>query len=79
MRVFFFQSNKSVQVLGPTGNRANLLSGQTMYSFLKLPTGRQLMQDVIPPDGVTGELLQRNCEYLCALFIDERSLVGYNT
>ena len=29
-----FQSNKSVQVLGPTGTSANLLSGQTIHRFL---------------------------------------------
>ena len=37
-----FQSNKSVQVMGPTGTIANLLSGQTIQSFLKVLTGKQL-------------------------------------
>lgn len=55
-----FQNNRSVQVLGPTGNSANLLSGQTIHTFLKVPTGKKLAQDMVPPDGVRGELLQQN-------------------
>lgn len=31
----FFQSNKSVQVLCPTGSSANLIYGVTLHSFLK--------------------------------------------
>jgi predicted AAA+ superfamily ATPase len=31
-----FQTNRSVQVLYPTGNSANLISGMTMHSFLKI-------------------------------------------
>ena len=33
-----FNSNKSVQVLCPIGNSANLISGVTLHSFLKIPT-----------------------------------------
>ena len=33
-----FNSNKSVEVLRPTGNSANLISGVTLHSFLKEPT-----------------------------------------
>jgi hypothetical protein len=32
----FYNSNKSVQVLCPTGNSANLISGVTIHSFLVL-------------------------------------------
>ena len=74
-----FQNNKSVQVLGPTGNSAKLLSGQTIHSFLKIPTGKDLAKDMVPPDGVKGEALQKNCSDLCALLVDERSLVGCTT
>ena len=71
-----FQSNKSFQVLGPTGASANLLSGLTIHRFLKVPTGKQLTKDMIPPNGTRGETLQQNCENLHALIVDERSLVG---
>ena len=71
-----FQNNKSVQVLGPTGNSANLLSGQTIHNFLKIPTGKDLTKYMVPPDGVKGEALQKNCSNLGALPFDERPLVG---
>lgn len=33
-----FNSNKSVQMLCPTGNSANLISGVTLHSFQNIPT-----------------------------------------
>lgn len=33
-----FNSNKAVQLLCPTGNSANLISGVTLHCFLKIPT-----------------------------------------
>jgi predicted ATPase len=33
-----FASKRSVQVLCPTGNSANIISGLTLHSFLKIPT-----------------------------------------
>ena len=37
------------------------------------------MKEMSVPDGLLGEALQRNCEAVIALFVDERSLVGCNT
>lgn len=54
----FFQSYKSVQVLCQTGNKANLISGVTLHSFLKIPTqfrGREMKA----PEGSTGETSRR--------------------
>lgn len=74
----FFQSNKSVQVLCPTGSSANLISGVTLHSFLKIPTqfrGREMKA----PEGSIGESLQENFSDLHALLVDERSLIGSTT
>jgi energy-coupling factor transporter ATP-binding protein EcfA2 len=46
----FYNFNKSVQVLCPTGNRANLISGVTIHSFFKIPTSRK-SKDFKAPDG----------------------------
>ncbi|KAK3104656.1 hypothetical protein FSP39_007268 [Pinctada imbricata] len=73
-----FKSNKAVQVLCPTGNSANLISGVTLHSFLKIPTtgkGKEMKF----PDGSTGEQLQSNCKGVKVLLVDERSLIGANT
>ena len=76
----FYNNNKAVQVLGPTGNSANLLfDGKTIHSFLKIPTGKKSGQDMSSPVGQTAETLQRNCDGLVCLITDERSLVGCNT
>lgn len=32
-----FSSNRAVQVLCPTGNSTNIISGVTLHSFLKIP------------------------------------------
>ena len=71
-----YQTNKSVQVLCPTGSSANLISGKTIHSFLKIPCGPKCLKDMSPPVGSTGERLQQNCEGLICLLVDERSLVG---
>ena len=70
-----FDSKKSVQVLCPTGNSANLISGVTLHSFLKIPVGKT-HREMKPPDGQRGETLQANCSGLEVLLIDERSLIG---
>jgi hypothetical protein len=76
----FCKSNKAVQVLGPTGNSANLLfDGKTIHSFLKIPTGKKCGQDMTSPTGTTAAVLQINCDGLVCLITDERSLVGCNT
>ena len=59
----------------PTGNSANLISGVTLHSFLKIPTTYK-GKDFKVPDGNTGEILQKNCEGLQVLLVDERSLIG---
>lgn len=46
----FFKSNKSVQILCPTGNSANIISGVTLHSFLKVPT-QYRGKDMSAPDG----------------------------
>ena len=74
-----FNSNRSVQVLCPTGNSANLISGVTLHSFLKLPTSSKSKGEMIPPDGSLGENLQKSCQGLHALLIDERSMIGCTT
>ena len=71
-----FQENKTVQVVCPTGNSANLISGNTIHRSLKVPTGPQVKKDMIPPQGISGEELQRNLEHLLCLIVDERSMVG---
>ena len=43
-----YQSNKAVQVVCPTGNSANLISGVTLHSFLKIPTYDNT-KDMTPP------------------------------
>ena len=73
-----FQSNKSVQVVCPTGNSANLISGTTLHSFLKVPTYNR-GGEMKPPDGSLGVALQENCAELKALLVDERSLIGATT
>jgi hypothetical protein len=45
-----FNNNSTVQVLCPTGNSANLISGVTLHSYLKIPT----------PNDSTGRLTGRN-------------------
>ena len=74
-----FNSNKSVQVLCPTGNSANLISGVTLHSFLKVPTNFKSKGKMTPPDGSLGEKLQNNCQGVHALLVDERSMIGSTT
>ncbi|CAG2201800.1 unnamed protein product [Mytilus edulis] len=74
----FFNTNKCVQVLCPTGNSAILIDGVTIHSFLKIPT-RYKSKEMKAPDGSTGEILQKNCEGLKVLIVDERSLIGCTT
>ena len=51
--------NDAVQVLCPTGNSANLISGVTLHSFLHVPIGAKRSKDMTPPDGTSGETLQK--------------------
>lgn len=74
-----FMSNKAVQVLCPTGNSANLISGVTLHSFLKIPTGPKSSKEMTPPIGSTLSKLQSDCEGVKVLLVDERSLVGCST
>ena len=74
-----FNNSKSVQVLCPTGNSANLIGGKTIHSFLKIPTGPAFNKEMSPPDGERCKKLQENFENLVALIVDERSLVGSKT
>ena len=74
----YFNKNKAVQVLAPTGNSANLIWGKTIHNFLKVPCGPRRWKEMSPPVGLTAEKLQSNCEDLQCLIIDERSLVGCN-
>ncbi|XP_061185108.1 uncharacterized protein LOC133193154 [Saccostrea echinata] len=71
-----FHTNNAVQVLCPTGNSANLISGVTLHSSLKIPIGPKSAKEMTPPVGTTLSKLQSDCEKLVALFVDERSLVG---
>ena len=73
-----FHSNRSVQVLCPSGNSANLMDGQTAHSFLKIPTHNK-GKDMKPPEGTVGEALQENCKDLKVLLVEERSMVGAST
>ncbi|XP_021373892.1 ATP-dependent DNA helicase PIF1-like [Mizuhopecten yessoensis] len=73
-----FKTNRAVQILCPTGSSANLISGVTLHSFLKIPThhkGKEMKQ----PDGKIGKLLQENCRGVEVLLVDERSLIGATT
>ena len=74
-----YQNNRAVQVICPTGNSANLINGVTLHSFLKIPCGAQATKEMSPPTGATGEILQKNCENLQCLLVDERSLIGCTT
>lgn len=71
----FYNFNKSVQVLCPTGNSANLINGATIQRFLKIPTSNR-SRELKTPGGSTGEALQENCKLLNVLLVDERSLIG---
>ena len=73
-----FKSNKSATVICPTGNSANLISGVTLHSFLKIPTNKR-SGELKPPGGPTAETLQSNCSGVKVLLVDERSLIGANT
>ena len=73
-----FGSNKAVQVVCPTGSSANIISGVTLHSFLKVPTYERA-GEMKPPDGSVGAALQENCQGLKVLLVDERSLVGSTT
>lgn len=44
-----FMSNKAVQVLCPTGNSANLISGVILHSFLKIPIGLKSSKEMTHP------------------------------
>ena len=72
-----FNRNKAVQVLCPTGGSANLVSGMTYHSFLKIPTRASSVKgELSHPGGSAGANLQNNCEGVVALLVDERSLIG---
>ena len=73
-----FASNKAVQILCPTGSSVNIISGVTLHSFLKIPTTKR-GRDMQVPEGSIGESLQKNCEGLKVLLVDERSLIGSTT
>jgi hypothetical protein len=73
-----FSSNKAVQVQCPTGSSANIISGVTLHSFLKIYTTKR-GQDMKAPEGSTGESLQKNCEGLKVILVDERSFIGSTT
>lgn len=49
-----FRRNRSVQVLCPTGNSANLISGMIVHSFLKMPINSRT-KEMTSPDGASGE------------------------
>ena len=55
-----FSSNRAVQVLCPTGNSANFISGVALHSFLKIPIHKKC-QEMKPSEGTLGEKLQQNC------------------
>ena len=74
-----FGSKTAAKVLCPTGNSANLLSGTTIHSFLKIPTSVKVTKDMSVPNGAMGIQLQENCQGLVALLVDERSMVGCMT
>ena len=65
---FYNLEAKSVLVLAPTANHANLLPGQTIHSFLKIPIGKAQVLLI--------EEKNNYCSNLCSLLVDERSLVG---
>ncbi len=46
-----YRNNKAAQVLCPTGNSANLISGRTIHSFLKVPTSFKAVKEMTPPEG----------------------------
>jgi hypothetical protein len=69
-----FSSNNAVQVLCPLGSIANIISGVTLHSFLKIPTTKR-GHDMKAP----GESLQNNCEGLKVILVDERSLIDSTT
>ena len=73
-----FQTNKCVQVICPTGNSANLISGVTLHSFLKVPKSYKC-REMSPPEGTAGEQLQKNGDGLHMLLVDKRSLIGAST
>ena len=70
-----FQTNRYVQVLCPTGNSANLISGMTIHSFLKIAINTRT-KEMSPSDSAGGETFQVNLKDLKVLLIDERSLIG---
>ena len=71
-----FKTNNCVQVVCPTGNSANLIQGTTIHSFFKIPVESRKLQEMKQPDGTVGVEIQKNCEGLEALIVDERSMVG---
>jgi tRNA A37 threonylcarbamoyladenosine biosynthesis protein TsaE len=48
-----FKSNKAAQIVCPTGNSANIISGMTLHSFLKIPTNSK-GKEMKAPDGSLG-------------------------
>ena len=74
-----YNNTNAVQVVCPTGNSANLISGKTIHDFLKIPTNKKSVKELSTPDGTKGQMLQQNCKDLTALIVDERSLVGSTT
>lgn len=74
-----YKQNDVVQVICPTGNSANLISGVTLHRFLKIPIGSNSNKEMTPPMGTNAHELQKNCDGLLCLIVDERSLVGSKT
>jgi hypothetical protein len=68
----YYNTNNAVQVLCPTVNSANLISGVTKHSFLKIPINTN-SKEMTPPDGSKGEAKQENYKNLKVLLVDERS------
>ncbi|WAQ97057.1 hypothetical protein MAR_029747, partial [Mya arenaria] len=78
-----FKYNKSVQVVCPTGNSANVINGVTLHSFLKIPT-KNAKKDMKAPEGSIGESLQNNLEGLKFywlmkdLLLEQQHWAGWN-
>lgn len=69
---------KLVQVLCHTGNSANLISGVSLHSFLKVSTQFR-RKNMSTADVSLGETLQDNCSNMHAILVHERSLIVSTT
>ena len=76
-----YGNNKCTATVGPSGSSASLVLGSTIQSFAKTPAhnGRKNAQNMNKPGPQNLSDLQKRCDGLTTLMIDEFSMCGAET